>query len=82
MGKRRTPLWVDRERTRVAADIHDPAECQALIDRHNRDLDMLVASGATREGAPRPMQQAHYYRSQALATLEARMRKLSTLVTH
>jgi hypothetical protein len=81
LGKRRQPIWVDRDHTRTAADIVEPGECQALIDRCNRDLDALVASGATRDDAPRPMKQAHYFRSQALASLEARMRKLSTLVT-
>jgi len=78
LGKPRTTIWVDQLRTKTAADIVELGECDALIHRITRNIDELKAQGAHHAGAPRPLVQALFYRTQGLRALEKRRKHLAS----
>lgn len=76
MGRRQQTIWVDQLRTKTAADVVDLGECDALINRIQRNIDELKAQGADHPDAPRHQRQALFYRSQGLRDLEKQRKRL------
>ena len=78
MGRPQT-FWIDRARTKTAADVATLDECEAYIGRLTRNVAELREQGAHQPGAPRDQRLALFARQQALRELKARRADLVTV---
>jgi hypothetical protein len=72
-------FWVDRARTKTAADVTTLEECEAYIRRITRNIAELREQGANLREAPRDQRLALFHRQQALRELKARRDELTAV---
>lgn len=78
MGKPQV-FWIDRARTKTAADVQTLEECEAYIQRISRNIAELRELGANLREAPRDQRLALFARQQALRALKERRAELTTV---
>ncbi|QEE37979.1 MULTISPECIES: hypothetical protein [unclassified Methylobacterium] len=78
MGKAQV-FWIDRARTKTAADVETLEECENYIRRISRNIAELREQGANKPEAPRDQRLALFARNQALRELKARRAALDTV---
>ncbi len=78
MGKPQV-FWIDRARTKTAADVQTLEECEAYIQRISRNIAELRELGANQREAPRVQRLALFARQQALRALKERRAELTTV---